>query len=39
MRPSRIRGRMFSIWCGVLDLTGKSYVWTSVKQNLMAGDV
>jgi hypothetical protein len=25
------------VW--VLDLAGKSYVWTSVKQNLMAGDV
>ena len=27
----------YLVW--VLDLAGKSYVWTSVKQNLMAGDV
>jgi hypothetical protein len=27
----------YLVW--VLDLTGSSYVWTSLNQNLMSGDV
>jgi hypothetical protein len=29
----------YLVWVLNLDLNGNSYVWTSVNQNLMAGDV
>ena len=35
--PGRFPDVFYLVW--VLDLNGKEYMWSSVNQNLMAGDV